>query len=187
MVACTSDRERRLWLWTAAVIIAIFTTIGLAGTLGDELPDRELLDTTFFIAFVLLVVAVVIRALRLHRGRGEVFVIAATAIVYLMMFLRMASPLERSHLIEYGVVALFIFEALAERTNNGSTVRRPALTAIALAAFIGVIDECAQLIVASRVFDPIDMGVNALAAVVAVGATVALGRARQSLERATSS
>lgn len=178
MVSFTSVRERRLWVAMVAVVSAIYATLGLARTLSDELRNRDLLDDTFFFAFLVLVVAVVIRALRLRRGGAEVFVVLATAIVYLMMFLRMASPEERSHLLEYGVVALIIDEALSERARNGSPVPRPALAAIAAASLIGTVDELVQLAIPSRVFDPIDIGFNALAAVVAIGGSRALTRVR---------
>ena len=179
MITFTSARERRLWALTLAVVVAIYATLGLARTLSDELRNRDLLDNTFFFAFVVLVAAVVIRALRLRRGGSELFVMLVTAIVYLMMFLRMASPEERTHLLEYGVVALLIYEALTERASHGSPVPRPALVAIAVTCVIGAIDELIQLAIPSRVFDPVDIGFNALAALVAVGATLALARVRR--------
>ena len=183
MISFTSTRERRLWAWTVAVVIAIYATLGLARTLSDELRSRELLDNTFFFAFLVLVAAVVIRALRLGRGSGEIFVVLATAIVYLMMFLRMASPEERSHLLEHGVVALLIHEALTERARNGSPVPRPALLAIVMTSVIGTIDECIQLAIPSRVFDPVDLVFNSLAAVMAVGATLALSLVRERVDK----
>ena len=36
----TSDRERRLWLWTLAVVVAIYSTLGLAGTLAGALREQ---------------------------------------------------------------------------------------------------------------------------------------------------
>ena len=158
VLSFTSTRERRLWAWTLAVVVAIYATLGLARTLSDELRNRNVLDNTFFLAFVVLVIAVVIRAVRRGRGGPEIFVVLVTAIVYLMMFLRMASPEERTHLLEYGVVALLIHEALVERAKNGANVPRPALLAIAATTVIGAIDECIQLAIPSRVFDPIDLG-----------------------------
>lgn len=182
MIRFTSGRERKLWAFTAAVVVAIFATLGLARTLSDELRNRGLLDNTFFFAFVVLVVAVVIRALKLRRGGPEIFVILATVIVYLMMFLRIASPEERTHLLEYGVVALLIHEALIERASNGAHVPRPAILAIVSTSVIGAVDECIQLVIPSRVFDPIDLGFNTLAATVAVGATLVLSHVRQATD-----
>ena len=48
------------------------------------------------------------------------------------------------------------------------------------AGLVGVLDECIQLLLPSRVFDPVDMLFNALAAVMAVGASSALHWARRS-------
>lgn len=182
MLEFTSRRERLLWGLTGAVVVAIFATLGLARTLSAELRNRDLLDNTFFFAFVVLVLAVVIRALKLRRGGPEIFVILATAIVYLMMFLRMASPEERTHLLEYGVVALLIHEALTERVSNGAHVPRPALLAIVVTSVVGAVDECIQLVIPSRVFDPIDLGFNVLAATVAVSATLVLARVRRATD-----
>lgn len=43
----TSARERRLWAWTLALVQAIYSTLGLARTLADELRNRELTDNLF--------------------------------------------------------------------------------------------------------------------------------------------
>ena len=39
----TSDREPRLWLWTLAAIVAIYSTLGPAGALVGALRERSLL------------------------------------------------------------------------------------------------------------------------------------------------
>lgn len=85
----TSYRERRLWLWTLTVLVAIYSTLG---------PARTVVDT-----------------LREHN------VALGAAFAYLVMFVRMGSPEERTHLIEYGIVAALIHQA-----------------------FLGVLDEAIQ-------------------------------------------
>lgn len=55
----SSSRERRLWLWTLAVVAAIYSTLGLARTFAVELRHRGLVDAAFFWAFVLILVAIV--------------------------------------------------------------------------------------------------------------------------------
>ena len=91
----------------------------------------------------------------------------------------MAIPTERSHLVEYGVVAVFVHEALRERARHGRRVPAPALLAVLAAGFVGVLDECIQLLLPSRVFDPLDMLFNVLGATMAVAASAALGWARR--------
>ncbi|MYE06585.1 MAG: VanZ family protein [Chloroflexi bacterium] len=97
-----------------------------------------------------------------------------------MVFLRLTLA-ERSHLIEYGVLAIFIHAALTERGEQGRAVRWPAVVAILATTAIGVIDELIQLALPHRVFDPVDMLFNTLAAGSAVGAGLVLARVRRSV------
>jgi len=175
----TSDRERRLWRWTLAVVMAIYSTLGLARILAGALRDRGLLDGVFVFGMLLIIAAIVTQALKTRAGGAEIGVALGVVAVYLMLFARMAIPEERTHLIEYSVVAVFIFEALKERMSQGHRVPVPALLAVFVTALIGVLDECIQAFLPSRVFDPRDILFNVLAGLMAVTASVALGWARR--------
>lgn len=175
----SSDRERRLWLWTLAVVVAIYSTLGLARTLVWALRDRGLIDAFFIFSLLLVVATIVMQGLKRRPGAAETSVVLGVAATYLMVFVRMALPEERTHLIEYGVVAIFIHEALTERASQGRCVPFPALFAVLATALAGVLDECIQAFVPSRVFDPRDILFNVLAGVMAVAASVALGWARR--------
>ena len=170
----TSRRERRLWIWTLVVVAAIYSTLGLAPTLADELQSRDLYGAIWFIAFLLLIVAVVVQALKKRPGGVEIGVVIGVVAVYMMVFARIAQPAEHSHLFEYGIVAFLIYLALAERRNNGRHVPSPAVLAVATTAVVGWIDEGIQGLLSNRVYDILDVGVNALAGLLAVTATVAL-------------
>ena len=98
---------------------------------------------------------------------------------YLLVFVRMSIPTERSHLIEYGVVALFIYEALKERASHGHRIPFLGLMTVLATGLIGVLDECVQLFLPSRIFDYNDMLFNVLAAGMAVAACVALRWAKK--------
>lgn len=172
-----SDRERRLWAWTLAVVVAIYATLGLASTLAGALSDGQA-AVGFLIAMFLVGLSILTQGLKTRPGGVEIGVALGIAVVYLMVFFRMAIP-ERSHLIEYGVVAVFIYEALTERASQGRRVPVPALLAILAASLVGVLDECIQGVLPSRVFAWADMLFNVLAAVMAVVACVALGWARR--------
>ena len=175
----TSDRERRLWAWTLAVVAAIYSTLGLARTLNAALGELGLGVGLFMFCCLLVLATAVTQGLRVRPGGAEIAVALGVAAVYLLVLVRMSIPTERSHLIEYGVVALFIHEALTERASRGRRGPVPALLAVLAASLVGVLDECLQLLIPSRVFDPVDMLFNLLAATMAVTAGCALRWARR--------
>ena len=173
-----SDRERRLWLWTLVVVVAIYATLGVTGVLAGELRDRGLLAGGFATAMVLVGATVLTQGLR-TRPRGiEIAVALGVTVVYLMVIVRMALE-ERTHLIEYGVVAVLILEALAERVDRGRRVPLPAVLAIVATALLGAVDEGIQALIPTRVFDMQDIVFNTLAAIMAIAASLALGWARR--------
>ena len=177
----SSNRERRLWGWTLAVVVAIYSTLGLAATLAGKLPEG-LFGQMFFYGFLMIGVAILTQGLKVRPGGAEIGVALGVAAVYLMVFARLGIP-ERTHLFEYGVVAFLIYEALTERASHGRRVPVPALLAILATALVGSLDECIQWFLPSRVFDLVDIGFNVLAAVMAVAASVALGWARRGFGR----
>ena len=179
MVPFSSNRERRLWSCAGAVVVAIYATLGLARRLADALSGSGLGEGLFILACLLVLAAVVTQGLTKRPGGIEIGVALGVAAAYVLVFARMAVPTERSHLIEYAVVALLIHEALAERAANGRRVPVPALLAVFATVLAGALDECIQWFLPSRVFDPVDMLFNALAAVWAVGASAALSWARR--------
>ena len=174
-----SKRERRLWLWTLAVLVAIYSTLGLARTLAGILREEGLLTNAFWLSLLLMASAIIFQGLKRRPGGAEIGVALGIAGAYLLVFIRMAVPEERTHLMEYTVVALLIYEALTERASQGRRVPVPALLAIGATALLGVLDEGIQAVLPSRVFDPIDILFNALAGLMAVLASVALAWARR--------
>ena len=179
MALFTSDRERRLWLWALVVVVAIYATLALSQTLAGIVRNEALIGGLFWLGLILVGAAVVVQGLKRRPGGAEIGVMLGIAGAYLIAFIRMTIPVERSHLIEYSVLALFIYEALTERVSQGRRVPVRALLAIVATALIGVLDECIQLVLPSRVFDPIDILFNFIAAVMAVVGSVALRWARR--------
>ena len=175
VVKFSSERERRLWLWTMAAVVAIYSTLGLSRTFAVELRNRGLVDAAFLWAFVVILLAIAALALKIRPGGKEVGVWLGVAAAYSFVFIRMALPEERTHVVEYGVVAILVHEALVERASNGRGVTNPALLALGLTILIGSLDEFLQLLIPSRVFDPADMFVNSVSAFMALLAKLALG------------
>lgn len=175
----TSSRERRLWLWTLAVVTAIYSTLGLASTLAGHLRTQGLLETLFLVCFILVGAVILVYGLKVRPGGLEIGVMLGVAAVYILIFVRMGTPEERTHLIEYGVLSVFIYEALKERASQGRRVPTPPLLAVVAASLIGLIDELIQGFLPNRVYDPRDILFNVLAAVMAVAASMALAYARR--------
>jgi hypothetical protein len=159
------------------VVAAIYSTLGLTSFLAEALLEAGLFTNAFIIAFFMMLAAVLTQGLRARPRGFDLGIGIGIAAVYIMVFARMGI-VERTHLFEYSIVATLIYEALKERANQGRHVRAPALLAILISSLIGVIDECIQLFLPSRVFDPIDIGLNALASLMAVLANVVLTWAR---------
>ncbi|WP_419167734.1 VanZ family protein [Candidatus Palauibacter sp.] len=182
----SSDRERRLWIWALAVVVAIYSTADLARTLADALRESGLLEATasMFSAGMLLIGAmIVVQGLR-ERSRGvEVGFALGVAAIAVIGFARGISAAERSHLIEYAVLALIVHEALLERRGQGMRVPVPAVLAIVGTIMVGVLDECIQFFLPSRTFDWFDILFDLLASVMAVGSSVSLRWVRRWLAR----
>ena len=179
----SSTRERWLWLWTLAVVAAIFASLGVGGQLAEALRDLEALDEAlqvglFLLCMLLVGATAVLQGVWTRPGRLELAVAAGIVAVYLMVFLRIAVLEERSHLIEFGVLAVFVHAALTERASQGRRVPAPAVLAIVATSAVGLVDEWLQVWVPNRVFDPWDILFNVLAGSMAVGASVALAWAR---------
>ena len=126
-------------------MIAIYSTLGLARTLAGALRDSGLLEASFVLGMLLVGATIVTQGLKTRPEAAEIGVALGVAAAYLMVFIRMAIPTERAHLIEYGVVAVFIYEALTERASQGRRVPVPALLTVLATALVGVIDEPATV------------------------------------------
>ena len=170
----SSARERKLWYWAGVAWAVIFASIWLAGSVAEFLRDRGLISNAIWLVLFLVGLSVVINGIRSKASGFEVVIWIGLFAVYLMVMLRMTLPEERSHLIEYSVLALFIFEALRERATHRPELKYPALRAIGITTALGILDESIQLLVPFRVFDPIDMFFNFIAAVLAIGGSVVL-------------
>ncbi len=180
----TSTRERRLWWLALGTLILIYSTLGAARTVVEVLRGDNLLRLS--VALVMAATAAVIawRVGRQRPGRREVAVVALAGVVYLAALLVMERAEERLHLLEYGLVAAFVFWALEERRVNAAFGGRSWLWAIVATAAAGWLDEGIQHILPSRYYDIRDVGLNAAGAVLAVLTIEARSWARRRDRRA---
>ena len=78
------------------------------------------------------------------------------------------TPEERTHLFEYSIVAVLIYQALRERSQNGRRVPVPAALALVVTVLLGWLDEGIQALVPNRVYDTFDILSNAIAATIGI-------------------
>ena len=160
----TSERERKLWIWALVVFIAIYATLFLGGQLIDFMVERRIIEQSTFYLFLVLILAFIFSGLKNSGKRLEYWIYAGVIAVYGMALLRMdLTTTERSHMFEYGLLSILIYEALIERRLNGANVKFPVLTSIMTAGTIGLLDECIQHFISYRVFDIVDISFNYLA------------------------
>ena len=179
MTLFTSKRERRLWLWALAVMLAIYSTLSIARDLADFLQNLGILDEVFLFGMLIIGLAVAALALKTRPGGVEIGVGLGVAAAYMIALLRMGIAAERTHLMEYSVVAVLVYEALKERKSNGGNVPQPALLAMLITVGLGWIDEGIQAFLPNRFYDNLDVIFNTLAAVMAISASVLLGWVRK--------
>lgn len=178
----TSKRERNLWIFTAIVLIGIFSTLAVNSALVENVIDREYLGGIFSFGVMLIWGAILTQGLKIRPGGIEILVVMGIIAVYLLLFARMKVPEERSHLLEYSILALFIYEIILERIKNGKKIPRPALLAIVVTSLIGVFDEVIQLFIPNRVFDTFDILFNFLATILAIGGSLILDWVRRKVK-----
>lgn len=164
-------------MWAAFITVAIWSTLGLAGRLAEELRESNLLVIGFIAGFLLAVTAIVGLAVGTRPGKREFWLWIGVATAYGMVVVRMGIPIEeRTHLFEYGLVAALVYRALRERMPGRGRVLTPAVLAVAITAGLGLVDESLQMLIPIRVFDLRDVAVNLLAGLMAVTASVVLER-----------
>ena len=91
-----SNRERRLWIWTAVIVVAIYSTLGLARTLTEQIGSEFFEVWLFLLGCVLVLATVITQGLKVRPGGAEIAVALGVAAAYLLVLVRMAVVTERS-------------------------------------------------------------------------------------------
>ena len=173
MALFTSHREKRLWIFAFVVLGAIVSTLVFGRPLLGLFANQNIQAIIFVLGMLLTGATILVHGLKSRPGKTEIAILIGFAAVYLMFFLRLGLP-ERSHLMEYGVLAIFIHKALIERLSHGNQVLKPAVLAFVFTFAIGTIDECVQMFLPARVFDPNDVLFNGFVSVMAIGSRLVL-------------
>lgn len=166
-----SKREKLLWLYVTTCYLAILSLLFLGQPLTELFSNQNLQAALFTFGMVLVALVILLHAFRKKSGKLTMMMWLSIIAVFSMFLLRLGLP-ERSHLIEYSILAILIHEALLERGKKEDSQWKAPLMAVVLTSVLGVIDESLQLVVPDRFFDINDIYFNTLAAVFAVGSRV---------------
>lgn len=172
-----SVRERRLWVAVAVAVSLLLAALYPFQLVLDALRARNLLRLSIAGLFLVVAVPVVYSLARRRAPLRAWIVLAAAGAVYLVLAVAMEVPQERLHLVEYGALAILLRAAFAESAAvrpRGAHSTIVDLRSLLAATAIGWLDEAMQGILPNRMYDLRDVGFNALAAAVALGAAAAL-------------
>jgi len=177
----TASEQRRARLALGLLLLGLYSTLGVVRTLSNALRDANLLRVSVALVFAAvagLVVVALVRSPALRRPRVLLSSLAVAALYGLVVW-PMSSPEEKLHFVEYGAVAVLAFFSTPPRWREWQRLGGAAL----FAGAAGWVDEGLQALLPSRYYDLRDVGFNALAGVMALGALAvvrALSRPRAS-------
>ena len=180
-----TDKEKRRWVWVLLVWMAIFSTLFIGRPLIELFRNQDIQAVIFVLGMFLVGVTILLYALRTKPGKIEITVLLGFVAVYTMLILRLGLP-ERSHLIEYSVLAIFVHRAFEERFRAEGGTTKPVLYAFVFTALIGVLDEGLQYFLPDRVFDTNDIIFNSFAILTALGTVWLLNWIRNRKKEANS-
>lgn len=170
----TSRRERRLWSAAGLCVALIYSSLYIARPVAETLRDRNLLRLAVALVFI-AVGGWIAWHLAVTRPGRRVLVIAGMigAGYFVLLTVVPMLPEERLHFLEYGVVAILIYQALLERRSGiaesqptaftGLATLPPVLVAAVATGTLGWIDEGIQALLPNRYYDLRDVAFNATA------------------------
>lgn len=174
----TSNKEKRLWFYTLLVCVAIFSTLIIGKPLVKVFTHQNTQAALFMVVMLLISITVLVYGLRKKPKKIEWVIIIGITAVFIMLLLRLNIS-ERSHLLEYSVLAIFVHKALSERLKHRKKASQIKLWAILITALIGILDESIQIFIPYRVFDVEDIVFNVLAVTMVIVAVWVLEWAKQ--------
>lgn len=178
MLRFYSPIEKRLWLCTALVLGAILTSLFLDRRVQRLILEQQLQAYLFVLGLALTGIATLWYGLKSKESNMFWLVGIGLAAVYSMFLFRLGAA-ERSHMIEYSVLALLLHAVLAERSRHRKLRIHALYLAGGIALLIGLLDECAQLFLPNRSFDAEDIVFNCLAILLTLGTTQVLAWMRR--------
>jgi hypothetical protein len=155
----------KLWLQAALCVLVIFSTIPVArafqrfiySTVGREFFTYFVVTIIFCLIITLLYFFLF--RLRVKRVSQYLWLTACSGFYIYMSIQLREHPEEAIHILEYGLLAFFLFRALNHRINDWTVY----LSAGLLVLFAGTMDEFLQWLMPERFWSFRDVGINTVA------------------------
>ena len=166
----------KAWLVVIIWSLVIFATIPLARTIGELVAQQWGKEAFTYAVLVVIVVALAFAVFSVIRHgstvAGSLFWLIAVATVFVTYTIQLGkdSPEEAIHFVQYGVLGVLVFRALAFKHHDVSIYFSAAI----ICGIIGTTDEIIQWLVPARHWDLRDVWINFFAAAL-VQVTIAIG------------
>ena len=170
MALFNSQKEKRYWLLAGLTLIVLCISLFLPRPLQLLLVSQDAQAAIFLTAMFFTGLAALLNGAKLNIKNPMVLIWSGLIAIAFMIFLRLGVA-ERTHLIEYSVLTVFIYRAFAERLHQSSAIA-VAIYAAILGLSIGILDESVQYFLPHRVFDIEDIVFNGLACISTSAATL---------------
>lgn len=182
MTLFTSARERKFWRWALLVTTAIYASLFLGNPLAHLVEDQNIAAIFFLLGMAVVGGAILFHSLETRPGKIELAVAFGFLAVFIMFFLRLGLA-ERSHVIEYSILAILVDKAIHERADQAKNITWPSVMAWLISFMIGVVDECVQILIPDRVFDPTDIVFNGIAVTLAIAPKILIQWVRKRIRK----
>lgn len=146
-----SAREKRYWIYAVLVTLGIYSSLFLGPAILKIMDTQSIQALIYGVGLILILITIFLFAIGDDKW-ARLPVLVGILAVYMLLFLRLAMA-ERTHLIEYSVLTVFILKALNERKRVSHRPSSPQVWAFVLAVSIGILDEIFQLLLPERIFD----------------------------------
>ena len=114
-----TKKERRYWLYVFLAILAIGLSLIFGNPLQQMLQNKDVQASIFILGMLMMLTTIVLKGLHSNTNTMEWMAWIGLSAVYLMLFLRLGLS-ERSHMVEYSLLAILSLQAFQERHGKSN-------------------------------------------------------------------
>jgi hypothetical protein len=161
------DLRKAWWLIILCYVAFIYSTLGCTPAIWDKIDAFFGYDgvSVLYILYWLIFILLLFYIIFIKRERSEAQYVKL--FIFILIFLTMVRlekyPGEKIHMAEYGLLGVFLYNAL--KIDFGIFDRRLYIFGSLISIIIGAVDEVVQLALPNRFFTWHDVFVNGLSGI----------------------